>query len=106
MFWTADTLLRARSWKVGDNKVIRESRTGIRYSEQLADVAYAISVYDKKNKLIRKINETQTNRYFLVQEMNLFLTSAGFEPIKWFDGYSNKSVNENSWHTVCVAKRQ
>ena len=111
-FWNAGAMLRffepvrIRSWKLGDNKIIRKSETNIRYSEQLADVAYTICVYDKKNKLIKKINETQTNRYFLVQEINLFLSACGFEPMKWFDGYSSKSVTENSWHTVCLAKRK
>ena len=111
-FWNAGSMLRSfepmrvRSWKAGDKKITRKSQTKLRYFKQLADVSYSISVYDKSRNLERKIRETQTNRYFLVQEMNLFLCESGFKPVKWFDGYRNKTVNENSWHTVCVARRK
>ncbi len=110
--WNAGAMLRSyepvrvRFWKTTDGKIVRKSETRIRYAEQLADVSYTISVYDKKNKLVRTIKETQTNRYFLVQEMNAYLSMSGFEALEWFDGYSRKKVNENSWHILCVAKRK
>jgi ubiquinone/menaquinone biosynthesis C-methylase UbiE len=111
-FWNAGAMLRSyepfrvKEWKTGNKKFIRESKTIMRYQDQLCDVHYTI--YEYQNRvLLKKTEETHTNRFFLPQEMKLFLSNSGFNIVAWYDGYSHtKKITEKSWHTVCVAQKK
>ncbi|MFB3764907.1 MAG: hypothetical protein ACE14P_06615 [Methanotrichaceae archaeon] len=52
------------------------------------------------------IHETQTNRYFLVQEMVELLSSNSFMPLKWFSGFTDGEViTDETWHIVAVSRK-
>jgi SAM-dependent methyltransferase len=111
-FWNAGAMLsshekmRVRKWTKEDIKIVRKSRTDLDYHNQLCRVNYEISVY-KNSKCIQKLTERHSNRFFLPQEMNSFLVSAGLTPLALFDGYSSKKkITEASWHTLCLAQRK
>ncbi len=110
-YWNAGAMLhsyeavRVKKWKVGERKIIRKSETTMRYHKQLCDVKYTVEEY-QRSALKRKFTETQTNRFFLPQEMNYFLSEAGFVPMALYDGYSKKTVSETSWHVLCVAQKR
>lgn len=111
-FWHAPAMLRhydpvrVRSWKRGDGEIVRVSRTSLDVQNQTASVAY--SIFDLKDDgTYSELNETQTNRYFLVQEMALQLTHNGFEFLKCFAGFSpSVPVTEDTWHIVALARKK
>jgi SAM-dependent methyltransferase len=110
-FWHAAAMLRAydpvriRHWRAGDKDLMRTSQTKLDCAKQLSHVTYDIYEFGSDGAC-RKINETQTNRYFLVQEMAHWLTCGGFAPLKWFAGFKpDEAINEDTWHIVAVARR-
>jgi SAM-dependent methyltransferase len=111
-FWHAGAMLknfdpvRVRRWITARGEVLRISETALDVPQQLAHVAY--SVYElNKDGTFAKFTETQTNRYFLVQEMRALLQANGFLPLKWFAGFSDdEKITEETWHIVAVARRQ
>lgn len=111
-FWHAPAMLRSydpvrvRSWKTQDGEILRVSRTSLNVQNQTASVEYAI--YDlKRDGTYLSLYETQTNRYFFVQEMACHLVNNGFEPLKWFAGFSAKEpITEDTWHVVALARKR
>jgi ubiquinone/menaquinone biosynthesis C-methylase UbiE len=109
-FWHAAAMLRGydpvrvRRWQVDGREVIRISETSLDPARQLAHVAYDILEL-REGELVSRIRETQTNRYFLVQEMESLLQHAGFEVLRCYDGFSNDTaVGLNTWHVVTIAR--
>jgi SAM-dependent methyltransferase len=110
-FWHAGAMLRhydpvrVRRWERDDSTILRISETSLDYAKQLSSVCY--SIYELRNDgTYSSITETQTNRYFLVQEMAAWLTATGFAPLKWFAGFTNsESISDETWHIVAVARR-
>lgn len=77
----------------------RVSSTSIDYENQLASVTYKFfqngSYYEEVHK----------NRFFLPQEMNLFIESSGFRLCDRFAGYSdNQKIDDTTWHIVDIIK--
>jgi SAM-dependent methyltransferase len=111
-FWHAAAMLRdfdpvrVRRWSTGDGEVVRISRTTLDVPRQLARVAYEI-LEIRRDGTFGRIEETQTNRYFLVQEMAAFVAAAGMESVAWFAGFSRDStIDEHTWHVVAVVRRE
>jgi SAM-dependent methyltransferase len=110
-FWHAAAMLRhydpvrVRRWKTDDSTVLRISETTLDAANQLSRVTY--SIYELKNDgTYSTVTETQVNRYFLLQEMDQWLTSMRFTPVKWFAGFSDDvTITDETWHIVAVARR-
>jgi SAM-dependent methyltransferase len=110
-FWHAAAMLRShdpvrvRRWPVAGGEVVRVSETELDCERQLASVSY--TVYEHRaDGTFTTFRETQTNRYFLVQEMAHWLTSSGLTPLAWYDGFSfERRVSPETWHVVAVARR-
>ena len=110
-FWHAAAMLRhydpvrVRRWTKDDVTVLRISETTLDYANQLSNVVY--SIYElKPGAPYSTLTETQVNRYFLLQEMAAWVTSTGFEPVKWFAGFTNdESISDETWHIVAVTRR-
>ena len=110
-FWHAGAMLRhydpvrVRRWKKDDSLILRLSETTLDYANQLSRISY--SIYElNADGTYSSLNETQVNRYFLVQEMAAWLTATGFAPVKWFAGFSNdETISDETWHIVAVARR-
>lgn len=110
-FWHAGAMLRkydpirVRRWIVPDGELVRISETTIDCANQLSHVTY--SIYElRRNGTYSSLKETQTNRYFLVQEMEGWLKRCSFDPVKWFAGFTNdENVTEDIWHIVAVARK-
>ncbi len=111
-FWHAAAMLRhydpvrVRRWQSDDSVVMRVSETTIDAANQLSQVAYSIYELNNNNGTYSTVTETQVNRYFLLQEMALWLTSTSFTPVKWFAGFSNdEHISTETWHIVAVARK-
>jgi len=111
-FWHAGAMLksydpvRVRRFPTATGEVVRISETDIDYQEQLCHVAYSIYELNKKGSY-NQLQETQTNRFFLLKEMESFLKNSGLIPLKWFSGFQdNELINDETWHIVAVAKKR
>lgn len=110
-FWHAAAMLRGydtrreKRWKTKSGELVRISSTRLDVPKQLAEVSYQFEEIAPDGRK-ETFGETQVNRYFLVQEMALFLQSAGFEPLDWLTAYqSEQPINEDTWHILAIAKR-
>ena len=110
-FWHAAAMLRSydpmriRRWSTPAGELVRISETELEYAKQLARVTYTI--YELHHDgTYTSLKETQTNRYFLVQEMAAWLSGCGFAPLKWFAGFApDDNITEQTWHIVATARR-
>ncbi|TAK13065.1 MAG: class I SAM-dependent methyltransferase [Anaerolineae bacterium] len=111
-FWHAPAMLksfdplRIKRYAVPGGELLRISETTLEPEKSLAHVAYTL--YDlQTNGTYTRLQETQTNRYFLRGEMDLWLTTHGFAPLAYFNGYADdKNVSDETWHIVVVARRE
>lgn len=110
-FWHAAAMLkshdpvRVRRWKTEECEILRISETTLEPAQQLAHVKY--TVYDLSALgSYSTFQETQTNRYFLVQEMAALLQMSGWIEPKWYAGFSQSTcIDASTWHVVVVARR-
>ncbi len=110
-FWHAAAMLRSydpvrvHRWSTPEGELVRISETELEQANQLARVTYTI--YELHHDgTYASLKETQTNRYFLVQEVAGWLSSCGFTPLKWFAGFApDENITEQTWHIVAVARR-
>jgi len=110
-FWHAGAMLRhhdplrVRRFSTPDGEVLRISQTALDYAKQLSRVTYI--VYElRRDGTYTNFQETQINRYFLVQEVAGWLSNCGFTPLKWFNGFNGDDViTDQTWHVVAVAQR-
>lgn len=110
-FWHAATMLRnhdpvrVRRWSLPGCDVVRISETTLDVPRQLATVSY--TVYEHRvDGTYTQFREVQTNRYFLVQEMAHWLSAAGFQPVAWHDGFTNREISADTWHVLALATRR
>ncbi len=111
-FWHAGAMLRSydpirvRRWVTSEGEVLRISETALECARQIARVNY--TVYELRNNgTYSSFIETQQNRYFLVQEMDGWLSNCGFTALKWFAGFAeDEDITEETWHVVAVARRE
>ena len=109
-FWYAGAMIRnydpvrIRRWQKPEGEILRISETRIDHLTQLCHVSYTI--YELNNDgSYHSLHETQINRFFLVQEMSQFLSTAGLSPVKWFAGFQeNENISDGTWHIVCIAR--
>jgi SAM-dependent methyltransferase len=111
-FWHAAAMLRSydpvrvRRWQTADAEIVRISETKLDCARQLAHVTYSIMEMGRDGGLHR-LQETQTNRYFLVQEMAGWLDRAGFEALRWCSGFdATRPIDGDTWHVLVVARRR
>lgn len=110
-FWHAGAMLkhydplRVLRLRVPHGEILRISETVIDYAKQLCHVTYSIYELNDDGKY-SFLSETQTNRFFLVQEMSQFLINCGLSPVEWFAGFDlGKKINDETWHVLAVASR-
>jgi SAM-dependent methyltransferase len=110
-YWNAGAFLRnyephrVKEFETATGKITRRSDTEIDYLNQLAHVHYTI-MENAGDTVTDTIKETQSNRYFLHQEMQLFFQQAGLQPVSAFAGYTGiQQITTDDWHTVAVVKK-
>lgn len=109
-FWHAEAMrdhfdpTRVRRWELDSGSLLRIAETQLHRDKDLAEVSYELLEL-RNDGSYERTTETQINRFFTVEKMKLLLESAGFEALKWLNGYSwDEAINENAWHVVCIAK--
>ena len=110
-FWHAGAFLkyfepvRVRFFPMDSGQVLRISETQLDRSQALAHVSYTI-VELQNDGHYQLMRETQSNRFFQIQEMENFLMGSGFAALKWFAGFKEvEPIDDQTWHVVAVAKK-
>jgi len=110
-FWHAAAMLtsyeprREREWSLDGETIRRVSQTSLDAARQVARVEYTVERRDVDGRLTGRSDELHENRFFLVQEMGLFLQTAGFEALDWCAGYDrDTAIDESTWHVLAVAR--
>ena len=110
-FWHAAAMIalydpvRVRSWTTDTGQIVRLSETKLNVSKQTSEVTYTVHEL-RADGTYSSFRETQINRYFLLQEMNYFLSSCGFKLLKSFAGFKNdESISADTWHVIAVAQQ-
>ena len=110
-FWHAAAMvsmydpLRVLHWHTTDGELLRISDTKLDVEKQLAKVTYTIYEFLGDGSYT-KFQEVQKNRYFLVQEMAVWLSRFGFKPLKWFAGFEpEEKIDTKTWHILAVAQK-
>jgi SAM-dependent methyltransferase len=110
-YWHAAAMLRSyepvriRRWQTPGSDIERISETVLRPATQLAEVRYTIHEFHHDGTHA-SFSETQTNRYFLCEEMDQLLRTAGFAPQTRYAGFeTGAAITEDTWHIVVVARR-
>jgi SAM-dependent methyltransferase len=109
-FWHAAAMLtsyepiRIRRYQTPNGHILRISETLLDHARQLACVTY--TVYEHfDDGTYRCFQEVQTNRYFSLQEVEVLLSSAGFNLIKSYSGFSkDEMITDKTWHVIAVAR--
>jgi SAM-dependent methyltransferase len=110
-FWHASAMLRnyeprrERTWQFGESKLTRVSSTELDVQHQLARVSYTFEEIQPDGTRLT-LEEMQVNRYFLVQEMALFIAESGFSPLEWAPAYAGGAIDADTWHILCVAQKE
>jgi len=111
-FWHAAAMLadydplRVRRWQTNDGEILRISETQLEVDKQLAHVTYHIYELWRDGRYSH-LEETQTNRYFLLGEMQFWLEQYGFSLLKTFAGFTDsETIDADTWHIVAVARRE
>ncbi|MEX2144510.1 MAG: class I SAM-dependent methyltransferase [Anaerolineales bacterium] len=110
-FWHAAAMLksfdpvRERRWVIPQGELVRRASTRLDVEKQLAIVTYDINQVSR-NGNSGNLQETQINRYFLVQEVAALLERAHFEPLEFSRAYEDGAIiDESTWHVLAVARR-
>jgi len=111
-FWHAAPMirsfdpLRVRRWIMPKGEIIRISETSLDIVRQVSKVKYTILELNDSARY-SKIEEIQENRYFLIQEMEMWLLNNNFEPVNFFAGFTDdEKITDETWHIVTVARRK
>jgi SAM-dependent methyltransferase len=111
-FWHAAAMLahydpvRVRRWSLDDREIVRIAETRLDVARQLALVSYTVLELLSDGRYER-LDETQTNRYFLVQEMAAHFERAGLVPLKFYAGFTrDEQIDSTTWHVLAVARRE
>ena len=110
-FWHAAAMIknyeskRTRSFAAEGRNFTRESETTLDYVNQTGIVKYTITQKSSSQR-VKPAREIQRNRFFSIPEMKLFLTTAGFQPLKFYNGFStNSKIDSDTWHIVAIAQK-
>jgi ubiquinone/menaquinone biosynthesis C-methylase UbiE len=110
-FWHAAAMLtsydarREKTWTLSDGSVTRTSETSLDVPRQVARVAYHLVRRNASGEVTGESREIHENRFFLVQEMEYFLASAGFDVVDWFGGFDRAGrIEASTWHVLVLAR--
>jgi ubiquinone/menaquinone biosynthesis C-methylase UbiE len=110
-FWHAAAMLtsydprRERTWNIENGAIRRVSQTALDVTRQVARVDYIVERLDGNGTIVGTATELHENRFFLTQEMGLFLSEAGFEVVDWYGGFDReKPIDQSTWHLLALAR--
>jgi len=74
-------------------------------NENVVDVNYRVFLRDKASGNAREISETHRMRYLFMPEIQLMLSSVGFEPMLFEEWLSSYQLGFSCWNAVVTARK-
>lgn len=111
-FWYGPAVLTDRPSirvKRMENEVVSITRIAepiMHPNENLVDVNYTVSIFNKDSGVTQSIQESHSVRYFFAPELSLMLEIAGFEISSMFEWMSGRQPGFDTWATTIVAIRR
>jgi SAM-dependent methyltransferase len=98
--------VRVRRWQTpSDGTLIRISEVELDVERQLMHVAYELIDVDASGAVAAHWTETQTNRFFAVEEMRALLDAAGLVADRFVPAYMPpQSIDDTVWHVFALAR--
>jgi SAM-dependent methyltransferase len=110
-YWHAPAMLnhyepcRVGRWTIPLGSLVRTAESRLDLPKQLCHVAYTLYLL-RADGTYSVHSETQSNRFFLPQEMRALLSNGGFKVVKQLAGYDQEAqLSESVWHVLAVAKK-
>lgn len=97
--------LRVRRWPIPGGELLRISTTTLDEAQNLAEVNYDIFEL-RDDQSYARLQETQVNRFFSVEEMAALLLENQFQALAWLNGYTwDENIDDKCWHILAIARR-
>ena len=98
--------VRVRRWKTPSGGTLtRISEVELDVARQTMDVAYELIDVDASGTVAAHWSETQTNRFFAVEEMRALLQAAGLVPDRFVPAYRRpQAIDDTVWHVLVLAR--
>lgn len=111
-FWYGPAVLsekpkmRVKEIKDRDTIIERIAIPTMYPNKNLVDIQYAIVIKDKKGKVVKRVKEIHSLRYFFLPELHFMLSCVGFKIIANLPWLSfKKELNAKSWSGVLIARK-
>jgi SAM-dependent methyltransferase len=85
-------------------RILRVAEPKMIANANIVEVNYRLSVEEKANGRIEKIEETHRMRYFFKPEIEMFLSLAGFQLVEFFEWMTGLEPGLNTWNVCFVGK--
>ena len=89
-----------------DVVVTRIAEPTIHIHDNLVDVNYHIFIRDKGTQKVEEIREKHCMRYLFYPEVEMILSTVGFELISFLEFMKNEKPGEGAWNACFVCRRQ
>lgn len=97
--------VRVRRCEDETMKVLRIAEPHLHPNDNLVDVNFQISVFDKVTGQTRELSERHVMRYLFRPEVDLLLQGAGFELLGTFAWLTDEAPDQESWGACFVARK-
>lgn len=97
---------RVRRWPLPEGgELLRISETELDRERNLMHVDYELLELGQDGSGYSRSNESQQNRFFLVDEMRALMTAAGLEAESFAPAYGQpQSMDAETWHVLALAR--
>jgi hypothetical protein len=75
------------------------------YNENVTQVDYEVIVHDRESGQMETINERHLLRYLFRPELELYLQTAGMEPIHFSEWMSDAQPSNKTWNVVMIGRK-
>jgi len=89
-----------------DVVVTRIAEPTIHIHDNLVDVNYHIFIRDKGTQKVEEIREKHCMRYLFYPEVEMILSTVGFELISFLEFMKNEKPGDGAWNACFVCRRQ
>ena len=111
-FWYGPAVLsqkpttRLKKIKYRDTIIERIATPTMQVDKNRVDIQYTIDIKDEKRKVIKRVKEIHSMRYFFLPELHFMLAEVGFKIVanlRWLS--FKKELNTHNWSGVLIARK-
>ena len=85
-------------------KVKRVAEPVMHPNDDIVDVNYTLTIFDKQTQKVDELKETHRMRYLFMPEIKMILDGAGLEICEAGEWLTAKNPGLDTWSVYCVVK--